>query len=105
VVTIILCLHLYGDSWVGNKVRKAGEHLPETEQTAPQEGRLADGVVQGQRARSKKSKLQMPRKEVGVEMQIEKEGDSGHNTAVQPRERHAKEGLQDQDRSLLLLTP
>lgn len=47
----------------------------------------------------------MPQKEVGVEMQINKKGDSGHNIAIQPREEQAKEGLGDQGRSLLLLPP
>lgn len=105
VLRIILCWHLYGHSWVRNKFKKAWEHLQVKEYTAQSETRQGGGVVWGQRTRIKKNKVQMSQKEVGMEMQIEKKGDSGHNIAMQPRKEQAKGGLADQSRFLSLLPP
>lgn len=66
---------------------------------APQDSRLADGVVWGQRTCRKKNEVHMPQKEEGMERQIEKKGDTGHNIAMQPKEEQAKEGfLRREDR-------
>lgn len=91
---------------LGRKQVQESQRTPTSESTqGTVEGKLADGIVRGQRTCSKKNEVQMPQKEAGAEMQIKKKGDPGHSIAIQSREEQAKEGLGHPGRSLLWFPP